>query len=282
MSTGAGSLLARVKDVLPGGGSLPDEMWERRHRAILIVLWVHALAIAVFAALSGAPVLHDIAEGGVVALIAVLATFARGSRSLRAALAAAGLLTSSAMLVHLSGGLIEMHFHFFVVIGLLTLYMEWIPYLLAIGYVVVHHGIGGWVNPEVIYNHPAAIDNQWLWAAIHGGFVLAASAASVVAWRLNEHSREQTEQLQLKLHDEQIRQRQALEINDNVVQGLTVAKYALDAGDQAHAHEAVQKTLGAARHIVTELLGNEDEELDLGPGDLIRLEPASVVLPQRE
>ncbi|HYN37092.1 MAG TPA: hypothetical protein VEV82_08980 [Actinomycetota bacterium] len=79
--------------------------------------------------------------------------------------------------------------------------------------------------------------------------------------------------------EKQLRQRQALEINDNIVQGLTVAKYAMDAGDLARAKEAVEQTLMSARHIVTDLLNEDDgDDLKLGPGDLIRLEPATVVL----
>jgi hypothetical protein len=79
---------------------------------------------------------------------------------------------------------------------------------------------------------------------------------------------------------EQLRRRQVLEINDNIVQGLVVAKYALDADDSEHAREAVEQTLIAARRIITDLLdGSVTEELKMRPGDLIRLQPATVVLP---
>src|SRR6185437_4195428 len=37
-----------------------------------------------------------------------------------------------------------------------------------------------------VYNHPDAIANPGKWAFIHGGFVLAASITSIVAWRRNE------------------------------------------------------------------------------------------------
>ena len=47
------------------------------------------------------------------------------------------------MLVHLWDGVIEAHFHFFVMIGILTLYQDWMPFLVAIGYVVFHHGVDG-------------------------------------------------------------------------------------------------------------------------------------------
>src|SRR5438477_7193124 len=44
-----------------------------------------------------------------------------------------GLVTASALLVHLAGGVMELHFHFFVMVALITLYEDWLPFLLAIG-----------------------------------------------------------------------------------------------------------------------------------------------------
>ncbi len=80
-------------------------------------------------------------------------------------------------------------------------------------------------------------------------------------------------------HEEQLRRRQALEINDNVVQGLTVAKYALDAGNHEEARRAIEQTLVSARQIITELLdAGEANDLRLVAGDLVRLQPATVVL----
>ena len=105
---------------------------------------------------------------------------------LRVAAASFGLVTSSAVLVHLWDGVIEAHFHFFVVIGILTLYQDWMPFLVAIAYVVVHHGLMGALAPANVYNHADAVNHPWKWAVIHGGFVLAASAAHIVAWRTNE------------------------------------------------------------------------------------------------
>ena len=89
--------------------------------------------------------------------------------------------------MHLSGGYVEMHFHFFVVVAIMTLYQDWVPFSVAIGYVVLHHGILGVLSPMSVYNHPAAWEQPWEWALIHGAFVLAASVANLLAWRLNEH-----------------------------------------------------------------------------------------------
>src|SRR5205807_9378461 len=120
------------------------------------------------------------------AFLAVVAGSSGARRRLSSATAALGLVVSSALIVHLSGGVIEAHFHFFVMVGILTLYQDWQPFLLAIGFVVVHHAVLGTLDPSAVYNHPEAVAHPFKWALIHGAFVLAASAASVVAWRLNE------------------------------------------------------------------------------------------------
>ncbi len=70
------------------------------------------------------------------------------------------------------------------------------------------------------------------------------------------------------------KQRQALEINDNIVQGLTVAKMALDLDQQAKSKEALETALASARGIISDLLGDETKQVQLGPGDLRRSAPA--------
>jgi signal transduction histidine kinase len=70
------------------------------------------------------------------------------------------------------------------------------------------------------------------------------------------------------------RQRQALDIHDNVVQGLAAAKlnFELDRGDEGM--RALDDTLAASRSIITDLLGDERYGLGLSPGDLRRQTPA--------
>jgi len=71
------------------------------------------------------------------------------------------------------------------------------------------------------------------------------------------------------------RQRQAVELNDNVVQGLVAAQLALSLDEREMGAEAVADTLAKARAIITNLLGEAGSELELGPGDLVRVEPAT-------
>jgi hypothetical protein len=63
------------------------------------------------------------------------------------------------------------------------------------------------------------------------------------------------------------RRRDAIEINDDVVQGLVVARMAIETGDLAMAIEAIDRTLAAARQLVGELL---ESGPPIEPGGFVR------------
>ena len=66
------------------------------------------------------------------------------------------------------------------------------------------------------------------------------------------------------LHEQQLRRRQTVEINDNIVQGLTAAMYALELGEAESCRSYLDATLAAARSMM---------EPD---ADLVRSEPATL------
>jgi len=72
------------------------------------------------------------------------------------------------------------------------------------------------------------------------------------------------------------RQRRALEINDDIVQGLAEAKLALQLDEREHAEEALTATLAAARRMISDLLGETGDETRLGAGQLRRTAAARV------
>jgi len=146
---------------LPQGRMLPDEVWATRHRGILILLWLHVPVLFVYALVQGKGPGHSFFEASTVALFAAVAMALHSERRLSTVFASLGLLTSSAVLVHLSGGLIEMHFHYFVVVGVVALYQDWLPFLIAIGYVVLQHGVAGVIDPTIVYDHQGAIQHPW-------------------------------------------------------------------------------------------------------------------------
>lgn len=181
---------------------IPDASWRMRHRFIVAIAAAHvpilaAVSILVLDVSSS----HVFVEMGGLAVLCGAAMYPRFSRSTKESLATIALLTCSALVVHVTGGSIEAHFHFFVVIPLVSLYHSWPAFMLALGYVVLHHGVLGTVSPQAVYNHAAAIRNPWLWALIHGAFVSAAAAVCVVMWRLNEAVRNEARDLYRQLYE---------------------------------------------------------------------------------
>jgi signal transduction histidine kinase/CheY-like chemotaxis protein len=150
-----------------------------------------AVANVGFALLQGNSLLHALIEGSIVAVFAICATWARARLQLAAGLVAGGLMVACAVFVHLADGVIEAHFLFFIMLLVLTIYEEWIPFLVAALFVLVEHGVVGVIDPHAVYNHADAIANPWLWALIHAGFVSAAGVAGITAWALNERTRKE-------------------------------------------------------------------------------------------
>ena len=177
---------AAILGVLPRGQTLPAEAWASRHRAMLWILWAHVLALPAFSLLRGSDVGAALAPVLPIALAGGAAMLERAGRRARSVAVVFGLLTASAVLVAAWDGQIEAHFHFFVMIAVLALYEDWLPFGLAVAYVVAEHGVLGAITPHSVYNHGGS---PWAWAVIHGLFVLGAGAASVVTWRLNEDMR---------------------------------------------------------------------------------------------
>lgn len=192
--------LQRARAHLPQGGSLPLEDWRKRHAGIQILLWVNVVALPVYSVLGGHSSLVQGLDGGfALAVLAGLGAAPRLSRKLRTASASLGLLAAAALLVHASGGLIESHFYFFVVIIVLILYEDWMPFLMAVAFVLIHHGVLGMLEPHTVFDRPEEWANPWKWAAIHAGYVAAAGVAALAAWRLNEDVRGKMREAQHQL-----------------------------------------------------------------------------------
>jgi hypothetical protein len=185
-TAGSPSIFTTVRAFLPAGGDLTYADFKRRHRLILYLIWVQAAGTLVFGLVRNVypPVVALecmlIAGLGGVAAIEVLAP------RFRSAIATLALISTSAVIVQFSGGYIEAHFHFFVMLAVISLYQDWIPFLLAILYVALDHGVIGTLFPHATYNNPDAIAHPWLWAFIHAAFVLGEAAALLAGWKVIE------------------------------------------------------------------------------------------------
>jgi diguanylate cyclase (GGDEF)-like protein len=162
-------------------------------------LWATAVAVAVYSGLKGYPAWHTGVDASGIVVSALVAGRSQLGQRARSLACSFGLLTACAMGVHVSGGVTEAHFSFFVVVILLTLYEDWTVFVLAVLYTLLHHGILGMIDPgQVFFTHTGS---PWGWAALHALYVAGAGAAGVVAWRLNEDVRRRMRETQDELRD---------------------------------------------------------------------------------
>jgi methyl-accepting chemotaxis protein len=125
--------------------------------------------------------LHGLSEGAIIAGLASLA-YARfaGQRAFRI-VAAAALMGFSGLLIHLSGGMMEMHIHVFVGLAFLILYYDWLPIVVGAAVIAVHHVVLNSISPYDLFE-----DGQsWTRVLIHAGFVVVQTfSMSYVVWRI--------------------------------------------------------------------------------------------------
>src|SRR4051812_21539876 len=181
MAPGRSRFWQRYWELLPSGESVAPEVWHARHQLLLGITWIHALLIALTGLVfsRNGSMSHALAAGGVVGLCATVAAVIR-SRALSATAVAIGLLTASAMLVHFSGGMIELHVHAFVVLAFLALYQDRIPYILCFAYFAIYYGIIGTIWPDQLYAHTATLNGPWIWGAAQVVLLVSAGAASLL------------------------------------------------------------------------------------------------------
>jgi PAS domain S-box-containing protein len=173
-----------VGAALPHGRTLPEGEWRSRHRVLLWLLWAHVAAMPVISLLYHQGVGQALLDGATVGVFAVLAQLRLGGRRAQSLIVTIGLLSCSALLVHVSDGLPESYFHFFVMVAALSLYEDWVPFGAAVAYVLVQQGV-----TAAIVDYDRA-ESPWVWALIHSAFVGALSVVCLATWRASERNRE--------------------------------------------------------------------------------------------
>lgn len=183
--------MGRIRDaawLLPQGKGVPPEDWQWRHHVVVVAILAGAVGTAVFAALDDHVHWAALAGSLVPFLLAGVVLEQWATRRVRAALASAALIVIAILAVHVFGT-IEAHFLFFIMIPLVALYEDWVPFATAAALVIVHHGLAALSDPSSVYNHPDALESPVKWSLIHIVLFLAMCAASVVHWNANERTR---------------------------------------------------------------------------------------------
>src|SRR5437879_128790 len=113
--------------------------------------------------------------GTITALPVFLALALPGGGPTRHVIAVGQALTS-ALLIHLTGGRIETHFHVFGSLAFLAFYRDWRVLITASAVVTVDHFLRGLFWPQSVYGVLAA--SEWRWVE-HDGWVIFEAACLI-------------------------------------------------------------------------------------------------------
>jgi len=139
----------------------------------------------------------------------------------------------------------------------------------------VHHGAHSvhMLLPSLGFDDPQGLAMRTAWGWPLASWDIIGAVVAVYYWTLRRNYGSLMQGAQL-FQDLRQREQQALELNDTVLQGLVVAKMALDLDQPAKANIALTSSISSASRIITELLGSKHHSLDL-----LRSVPAAVVPP---
>jgi diguanylate cyclase (GGDEF)-like protein/PAS domain S-box-containing protein len=196
---------------------LTDEAFRSRHRVLRVILWLQIPILGLVAVLiddtGTGPAGRDMAgtampgmdhsAGGdrlvwvmaAVMTACAVASLVVRSRRTGAAVVSLGLLLSSALLVSIGGGRTDLHFGFFLMVGLISLYQDWLPLLMSVLLVTAEHLVMGELAPTMLYSDPRAQTSPVPYALLHAGFVLATCAVQIAYWRFVDKAQQETDRV---------------------------------------------------------------------------------------
>jgi methyl-accepting chemotaxis protein len=170
---------------VPKGVRLDESSFRGRHRIISAVLAVHVPGLALFGVARG--VSGWLLWGQLAAIVVLLlAGSILRSQLARASAVSLGLMVGADVLVHVGGGLTDLHIWFYALLALVALYQAWVPFLLAVAFVAVHHGAMSLWMPESVFSTHQAHENPLLFALLHAVFLLAEATFLAYGWKFTE------------------------------------------------------------------------------------------------
>jgi signal transduction histidine kinase len=149
--------------------------------------------------------------GGIISLFpALLGWFRAGAPSTRYIIAVAQMLMG-ALLIHLTGGRIETHFHVFGSLAFLAFYRDWRVLIPATVVVALDHMLRGMFWPQSVYG--VLVASQWRWVE-HAAWVVFEDIFLVVSCRRAVTEMQlQAERTATLEHEVQTRQAAEIEAN---------------------------------------------------------------------
>jgi PAS domain S-box-containing protein len=175
---------------------------------IAFALWVSPLAWSGTTSRTHVHVWAAVVLGGIISLFpAMLGWFRPGRLSTRYTIATAQMLMG-ALLIHLTGGRIETHFHVFGSLAFLAFYRDWRVLVPATIVVALDHMLRGIFWPQSVYG--VLVASHWRWVE-HAAWVVFEDIFLVVSCRRSMVEMQETAERTAALEQE-VRTRQQAEI----------------------------------------------------------------------
>ena len=194
---------------------------------IVFAVWVSPLAWSGTASRIHLHVWAAVVLGGIVSLFpALLALLRPGQASTRYTIAVAQMLMS-ALLIHLTGGRIETHFHVFGSLAFLAFYRDWRVLVPATVVVALDHMLRGLFWPQSVYG--VLVASEWRWVE-HAAWVIFEDVFLVVSClRSSAEMRDRAERTAAL--EQEVRTRQQAESDAHSARGTGLVRRAC--ADQA-------------------------------------------------
>ncbi|HMQ16944.1 MAG TPA: ATP-binding protein, partial [Phycisphaerae bacterium] len=213
---------------------------DRIFAILMVVQWaagiVWALLVSPRTWSGGASAVHmhvwtAVLLGGLLSAAPIACVLHRPGATLTRHLIACAQMLWSALLIHLSGGRIEAHFHVFGSLAFLAMYRDWRVFLSATLVVAADHLLRGIYWPESVYGATTATP----WRSLeHAGWVLFENSILIVACRQS-----------LREMREMARDRADLERNNERVESAVVQRTTELAASEATARATAESLFRA-------------------------------------
>jgi len=136
--------------------------------AMALAIWVSPLTWAGDLSQTHPHVWTAVFLGGAIISLPCLLGLTQAGRPLTRHVIAAAQMLSGALLIHLTGGRIETHFHVFGSLAFLSFYRDWRVLITGSAVVALDHLLRGFIWPESVYG--TAVGAEWRWLE-HAGWV---------------------------------------------------------------------------------------------------------------
>jgi two-component system, sensor histidine kinase and response regulator len=167
----------RAKELAAAAEMLVWRRTDKMFAGLLIFQWIAGIALALWVTPRtwvgpiSSPHVHlwaALVLGAAIISLPLWLIFFRPGQVLTRHIVAAAQMLSAALLIHLTGGRLETHFHVFGSLAFLSFYRDWRVLITATVVVALDHFIRGWFWPQSAYGVLSGAEWKWL---EHGAWV---------------------------------------------------------------------------------------------------------------